>query len=199
MIATLPRAKSWPRECQHRYATEWFVKALEMGKPYNLADWPLANLSSDSLPPHLGLIPAVTRDFPHPEPHVSAYGTQKSERLTALGNALRTWEHNRRLYPGWMIAPERVRRILWTCTTPWVPEISALLPDLTPLGRLQALSELVWRLNKCLFSLPSDFEEAAFDALDVVEVSPVYDTAEITALAAATIVWEYLALIALSQ
>jgi agmatinase len=31
--------------------------------------------------------------------------------------------------------------------------------------------------------------------MDVVEVAPAYDTAEITALAAATIVWEYLALV----
>jgi agmatinase len=32
--------------------------------------------------------------------------------------------------------------------------------------------------------------------MDVVEVSPPYDTAEITALAAATIVWDYIALLA---
>jgi agmatinase len=33
-----------------------------------------------------------------------------------------------------------------------------------------------------------------FAGMDVVEVAPAYDTAEITALAAATVVWEYLAL-----
>ena len=31
--------------------------------------------------------------------------------------------------------------------------------------------------------------------MDLVEVAPAYDHAEITALAAATIVWEYLALV----
>jgi len=31
--------------------------------------------------------------------------------------------------------------------------------------------------------------------MDVVEVAPAYDVSEITALAAATIVWEYLSLI----
>lgn len=35
-----------------------------------------------------------------------------------------------------------------------------------------------------------------FRGMDVVEVAPAYDTAEITALAAATVVWEYLALMA---
>jgi agmatinase len=34
----------------------------------------------------------------------------------------------------------------------------------------------------------------AFAGMDVVEVAPAYDVAEITALAAATVVWEYLAL-----
>ncbi len=35
----------------------------------------------------------------------------------------------------------------------------------------------------------------AFAGMDVVEVAPAYDVAEITALAAATIAWEYLALV----
>jgi agmatinase len=35
----------------------------------------------------------------------------------------------------------------------------------------------------------------AFAGMDVVEVAPAYDVAEITALAAATMVWEYLALV----
>ena len=34
----------------------------------------------------------------------------------------------------------------------------------------------------------------AFVGMDVVEVAPAYDVAEITALAAATVAWEYLAL-----
>jgi agmatinase len=35
-----------------------------------------------------------------------------------------------------------------------------------------------------------------FVGMDVVEVSPAYDVAEITALAAATVVYEYLSLVA---
>ncbi|MGE3987134.1 agmatinase [Pseudorhodoplanes sp.] len=35
----------------------------------------------------------------------------------------------------------------------------------------------------------------AFSGMDVVEVAPAYDTAEITALAAATMAWEYLAMV----
>ena len=37
--------------------------------------------------------------------------------------------------------------------------------------------------------------DITFTGMDVVEVAPAYDVAEITALAAATVVWEYLALV----
>jgi agmatinase len=41
--------------------------------------------------------------------------------------------------------------------------------------------------------------DVAFAGMDVVEVAPAYDVAEITALAAATVVWEYLALVGSSH
>jgi arginase family enzyme len=41
-------------------------------------------------------------------------------------------------------------------------------------------------------------EEIRFVGMDMVEVSPSFDVAETTALAAATMVWEYLALLGAS-
>jgi arginase family enzyme len=38
-------------------------------------------------------------------------------------------------------------------------------------------------------------DAVGFTGMDLVEVAPAYDTAEITALAAATMVWEYLAMV----
>lgn len=48
-----------------------------------------------------------------------------------------------------------------------------------------------WQVQAILRRL----DAVAFAGMDVVEVAPAYDTAEITALAAATMVWEYLALV----
>ncbi|HEX6214358.1 MAG TPA: agmatinase [Vicinamibacterales bacterium] len=48
-----------------------------------------------------------------------------------------------------------------------------------------------WQVQSILRGL----DMLQFAGLDVVEVAPAYDTAEITALAAATVAWEYLALI----
>ncbi len=47
-----------------------------------------------------------------------------------------------------------------------------------------------WQIQAILRRL----DQPDFVGMDVVEVAPAYDTAEITALAAATMVWEYLAL-----
>ena len=48
-----------------------------------------------------------------------------------------------------------------------------------------------WQMQAILRRL----DTLTFTGMDVVEVAPAYDTAEITALAAATVVWEYLALV----
>ena len=50
-----------------------------------------------------------------------------------------------------------------------------------------------WQARAILRRLPG----MGFAGMDVVEVSPPYDVAEITALAAATIAWDYIALLAL--
>jgi agmatinase len=48
-----------------------------------------------------------------------------------------------------------------------------------------------WQVQAILRGLP----ELNFIGMDVVEVAPVYDVAEITALAGATVAWEYLCLV----
>jgi hypothetical protein len=55
-------------------------------------------------------------------------------------------------------------------------------------GRLAAPAAILRRLDAVTFT-----------GMDVVEVAPAYDTAEITALAAATMVWDYLALVGRQQ
>ncbi len=33
-LSALPQASNWPSELRHRYATEWFIAALERGRPH---------------------------------------------------------------------------------------------------------------------------------------------------------------------
>jgi len=71
-------------------------------------------------------------------------------------------------------------------------DIDALDPAFAPGTGTPEIGGLAsWQVQAILRRL----DAVEFAGMDVVEVAPAYDTAEITALAAATIVWEYLALV----
>ena len=71
-------------------------------------------------------------------------------------------------------------------------DIDALDPAFAPGTGTPEIGGLAsWQMQAILRRL----RRVHFVGMDVVEVAPPYDVAEITALAAATIVWEYLALI----
>jgi agmatinase len=70
-------------------------------------------------------------------------------------------------------------------------DIDALDPAFAPGTGTPEIGGLAsWQAQAILRRLSG----VAFVGMDVVEVAPAYDVAEITALAAATVVWEYLAL-----
>ena len=72
-------------------------------------------------------------------------------------------------------------------------DIDALDPAFAPgTGTPEVGGLATWQVRTILRNLQS----INWVGMDIVEVSPPYDHAEITALAAATIVWEYLALLA---
>jgi len=72
-------------------------------------------------------------------------------------------------------------------------DIDALDPAFAPgTGTPEIGGLFTWQAQAVLRRLAG----LPFAGMDVVEVSPPYDHAEITALAAATMAWEYLALLA---
>jgi agmatinase len=74
-------------------------------------------------------------------------------------------------------------------------DIDALDPAFAPgTGTPEIGGLATWQVQAIIRRLSS----IRFAGMDVVEVSPAYDSSEITALAAATMVWEYLALLARS-
>ena len=71
-------------------------------------------------------------------------------------------------------------------------DIDALDPAFAPgTGTPEVGGLASWQMQAILRRLAG----VHFIGMDVVEVAPAYDTAEITALAAATVVWEYLSLL----
>jgi agmatinase len=87
---------------------------------------------------------------------------------------------------------QRVTDVIGPATAYLSFDIDCLDPAFAPGTGTPEIGGLAsWQAQAILRRL----DGTAFAGMDVVEVAPAYDTAEITALAAATVVWEYLALV----
>jgi agmatinase len=88
---------------------------------------------------------------------------------------------------------ERIRAVLGDGPSYLSFDIDALDPAFAPgTGTPEVGGLATWQARAILRRLAG----ISFVGMDVVEVSPPYDVAEITALAAATIAWDYIALLA---
>jgi agmatinase len=87
---------------------------------------------------------------------------------------------------------ERIRTVVGDAPAYLSFDIDALDPAFAPGTGTPEIGGLAsWQAQAILRGL----QGVRFAGMDVVEVAPAYDSAEITALAAATMVWEYLALV----
>jgi hypothetical protein len=169
-LSTLPGADKWPTDLQHRYATEWFIAAMELGKPYVAAHWPSPPEAPTPTPSYLGVVPTTGRPVPRHEPANPRLGQSGEERANALREAIDAWAFNRERYPGWLVAPEHVRERLRHYLEVWITEFSQL-SLVSPLERLQALSELAWRMERALLPFPAEHEDSAFATLASIDRS----------------------------
>jgi agmatinase len=88
---------------------------------------------------------------------------------------------------------ERIRTVVGDRLAYLTFDVDALDPAFAPgTGTPEIGGLATWQARAILRRL----EGLRFAGMDVVEVSPPYDVAEITALAAATIAWEYIAVLA---
>ncbi len=87
---------------------------------------------------------------------------------------------------------DRIRAVVGEAPAYLSFDIDALDPAFAPGTGTPEIGGLAsWQAQAILRGLVG----TRFTGMDVVEVAPAFDTAEITALAAATVVWEYLALV----
>jgi hypothetical protein len=70
------------------------------------------------------------------------------------------WNHNRRLYPGWLITPNEVRRRIWNYTETWIEPVVSVSSRLEADQSLWVLYELNWRLETSLLPMFDDVADA---------------------------------------
>jgi hypothetical protein len=167
-LSMLPAASSWPSDLRHSYATEWFLGALEMGRPYPATHWPAPAEPPAPTPPYLGPIPAPDFATPLAEPHRPGRNETVKERASRLLEAAAAWAYNRMIYPGWLVAPEGVRLRLRHSVQTWLDDVSTL-SECNGVERLRVFSELAWLMDRALLPFPIEHEQAAFRALEAID------------------------------
>ena len=165
-LAQHPKAVHWPKHLRHRYATGWVLRTLEGGHPYDVANWPTPATQSLPEPPvHLIPIEEVISDDPIEEPWSPCRSNDSQSVENSTREILRIWAKNRRVFPGWLVAPLEVRGPLVSKTHAWQPNILQVLNRLSTIERLNAIRELMWRHEITLEPICSELESAAVDAI----------------------------------
>ena len=176
-LARHPKAGEWPEHRRHDYATEWLLHTLERGQPYDVTQWPsppMDRARPESLK-DLEPIEVVTSDTPREELDSSSSSGASENDAAWVRQLLGVWSHNRKVYPGWLVAPGSVRVARSWETREREPRILEVLSNLAPLERLNAVRELVWRREIFLEPLSVELESAAGRRATAYRLSASHD------------------------
>lgn len=167
-LALHPRAGEWPDNLHHEYATEWLLRTLELGRPYNITSWPTApDDKNDDIRPVFHPIETATTDAPKPERTTFSddpkSSPEEAKEITDI------WRHNRMIYPGWLTMPPFNHRTLEMNTDAWGRTVLASMPAMNPVERLSALRELAWREEILLMPMHPDLLSAIQETLESID------------------------------
>ena len=164
-LALHPQSDKWPGHLRDYYATQWILRTLEYGRPYDIVNWPQPSKGGNVLLDNHDLEPIerIVSEEPKSEPgaplgHVESPQQDLSADVLEL---IEIWNYNRKLYPGWLSIPTSKQFDFSSKTDGWERAILKALPDLGVINQLNALHELTWRKEVLLEPITSEFEVAA--------------------------------------
>ena len=168
-LANHPQAHCWPEHQKHEYATAWVLHTLELGRPYDITEWPTPRKRQqvdvvDVLRP----VDVPAFGEPKEEPQFPSSNDEPVSVETVL-KLIHVWKHNRSKYPGWLTLPGARRHRLRGSTEKWEPEILRILPELDIIDRLRVIDELVWRHEIVLEPISDALERAATDTITAID------------------------------
>ena len=165
-LAKHPKAEMWPEHLKYEYATNWILTALEFGRPYDVMNWPNPDEGTFG-DPAKPLIPVerLTTATPFNEPWRPERSGDSQVSVEAVREVVRIWSHNRRLYPGWLMAPIEIRSSIVSKTRECHSYILQSMDELSPTERINAIRELIWRYEITLQPLTPEIAAVAYDVL----------------------------------
>lgn len=150
-LSTLPIATQWAKADRHHHATEWFLRSIGMRKTFDPLEWPYHRPEPINCPDYLGTISGPHELVPRDEPMWQTMDVSREvSNSKVIEELVEIWDWNRHLYPGWCIAPNRIRDRIWNYTVHWISKISEYQIIAHPIDFLFVLEHLLWRLDLAL-------------------------------------------------
>jgi hypothetical protein len=172
-LSYLPYGKNWPKHLRQQYATEWFLRAIAVVKRFNPVSWPDLSEDIQDSPDYLGPVPQrPNEELPRAEPLAVDHVLDKKQQAQSVQEAAKVWNWNRRLYPGWTVAPASVRQTIWQHTHYWIEQIATAYENIRADEYLLILDELLWRLDIALkpyFQQIIDVVRSTISKIDVLK------------------------------
>ena len=145
-LAHHPKASTWSEPLRHHYATDWLLHTLERGRPGDVTKWPSRSDKRWSpVPQEIQPVEEPISDEPVDGPHPPLPEDDSGQLTASVRETLKAWAHNRTIYPGWLAVPANSRFSMNWDTEAWEGRILNVLPEFSPVERLDAIHELVWR------------------------------------------------------
>ena len=167
-LAQHPRASEWPENLRHNYATEWLLRTLEEGRPYDITSWPMPSTHQrGDIQSILQPVETVKSLEPKPGPNVRDTGTEPVTDL--VPTIIATWRHNRLMYPGWLTMPFTNRGIFERNTNELKNRVLASLQTMEPVECLSALREIVWLDEILMIPMWPDLKSAIEETLAAID------------------------------
>ena len=166
-----PNAGRWAENAPDEDAIQWLLHTLENGEPYKITDWPgLSSPRRRPVPDRLQPVDEITTTWPKKEPAFPrTRDSQDIELAQAFREATPVWEHNRKMYPGWLVLPGSNRHAVSMNSDYWTSATLRSIELLTPAERLRTIRELVWRKKILLEPFNQDLLNATESTLAIFD------------------------------
>ena len=169
-LAQHPQAQHWPKTLRHYHATEWLLRSLELGRPYDITSWPSPpSLRQDEVPPYLQPLETTPPGEPKAEWNPRGVEAGAESSPDDIREITDIWRDNRLVYPGWLTMPPFHRTEMQRNTEAWRDSVLATLPVMAPVERLRTIRELVWREEVLLIPMYAEVQSAIRETLDSID------------------------------
>ncbi|WP_084596150.1 SIR2 family NAD-dependent protein deacylase [Pseudomonas massiliensis] len=155
---------------EHYDALLWFLESLAKAEPQRPENW-LDKLPTTKFQSTLALATA-TQDLPPALPDFDP-GT-KVLLPSDIRDLTNIWKHERLSYPGWIVAPEAKRDIVWRSTQKWLSAFQSTITTLDEIDKLVCVKELIWRFELSMMPLDQDLIFSFYD--DLVKIYSEFES-----------------------